>query len=114
MKNGSTTYVHMTGNSAQLAVTSEAASAPLPYLVDANARLARWEASAKRSPAALSFALKGHQALDLRLANVGGCQTLINGKPTVATRKDTVDGTPISRFKLNDAAAQIEISCAGR
>lgn len=113
LRNGSTTYLHMTGNSAQFSVADTRVTQQLPYLVDANARIVRWEPSAGRSPATVSFTLKGHQALDFRLANVVGCQTLINGKPAAA-RQETIDGTPVSRFKLSDAHAQIAISCTGR
>lgn len=114
LKNGGTTYVHLAGESAQLSVKNEAGAKHPPYLVDANARIGGWAPSTKRKSGTLSFTLKGHQALDLRLANVIGCQTLINGKPAVTTRSDVIDGTPVSRFKSNDATAQIEISCAGR
>lgn len=110
-KDGSGNYLHLTGATARFALSGEAAGTPAaPYLLDANARIVSWESAAGH----LRFALKGHQALDFRLANVAGCQTLIDGKPAVVARKESLDGTPVSRFKLNHAAAQIEIACAGR
>ena len=110
-KDGSGNYLHLTGATARFALSGEAAGTPTaPYLLDANARIVSWESAAGH----LRFALKGHQALDFRLANVAGCQTLIDGKPAVVARKESLDGTPVSRFKLNHAAAQIEIACAGR
>ncbi|MFZ2971530.1 MAG: endo alpha-1,4 polygalactosaminidase [Ferribacterium limneticum] len=105
-------YLHLAGPAAWFATDSARAANRRPYLVDANGRLSDWQTQKTNSKFGLVFRLTAHTALDFRLANLDGCQTRINGKPAAATRSEAIDGHSITRFKLKDAAATIEISCA--
>lgn len=105
-------YLHMADQAAWFA--SATGSTRRPYLLDANGRLSDWQRRADNSKFALNFRLTAHTALDFRLANLDGCQTRINGKPAARTGTEVIDGKAVARFKLTDAAANIEISCAAR
>ncbi len=104
-------YLHLVDRAAWFAASPSGNANRQPYLVDANARLNDWQRREKDGNRGLNFRLSAHAALDFRLANVDGCRTLADGKP-VAGRREIVDGAPVTRFKLKDAAAKIEVSCA--
>lgn len=107
-------YLHLVDQAAWFTTDSRPAATRQPYLVDANGRLSDWQNQPGDFKFALDFRLTAHTALDFRLANLDGCLTRINGKPANASHAEVVDGHPVTRFKLNDAVAKIEISCAGR
>ena len=103
-------YVHLTGPSAWF--SSAGATGKTPYLHDANGRISDWLRSSNQGKQRLTFRLNGHQPLDFRLANASACQVEINGKPATALRTESQNSPQLTRFKLKDAAAKIEISCA--
>ena len=105
-------YLHLADQAAWFSTGNAPAANRRPYLVDANGRLSDWQRLENDSNFGLNFRLTAHAALDFRLANINGCQTRINGKTAKAGRPETIDGHAVTRFKLNDAAATIEISCA--
>ncbi len=105
-------YLHLANQAAWFATGNAPAANRRPYLVDANGRLSDWQRQEKDFKFLLNFRLTAHAALDFRLANLDGCQTRINGKLTNPGRPAIVAGHATTRFKLNDAAATIEISCA--
>ncbi|NTV68997.1 MAG: hypothetical protein HGA71_02505 [Azonexaceae bacterium] len=107
-------YLHLVDQAAWFTASRRPDAWRQPYLVDANGRLSDWQNPAGDFKFALNFRLTAHTALDFRLANLDGCLTRINGKPAGIGRAELVDGHPVTRFKLNDAVAKIEISCAGR
>lgn len=112
------TYVHLASDRAWIArpgTERNAASPATParvWLHEANARLVRWE----RDTAAgqTRFALQGHVPLQFSVTGwTAPCKASAGGQtltPTAAT-----DGaTDIRIFKLADASANIQISCAAR
>jgi peptidoglycan/xylan/chitin deacetylase (PgdA/CDA1 family) len=105
-------YLHLADQSGWFATARS--TARLPYLVDANGRLSNWQRLGKSDNPSLAFQLTAHQALDFRLANIEGCLARINGKPVASRRTEVMDGTPVTRLRVNDAAAKIEISCPAR
>lgn len=97
-------YIHLAGGDTLLRF---AATPPArPYLRDANARLADWQAVDDT----LHFALHGNQPLEFSLTGAGHCRVTANGKAVTPrqTNGDTQD------FRLNDAAATIDTRCHGR
>lgn len=107
-------YLHLTDEAAWFTTSQPQAANRQPYLLDANGRLTDWETLGSDFKFALNFRLTAHTTLDFRLANLDGCMTRINGKPAGAIRPEVVDGHSVTHFKLSDAVAKIEISCAGR
>jgi peptidoglycan/xylan/chitin deacetylase (PgdA/CDA1 family) len=105
-------YLHLADQSAWF--STRRAAARQPYLVDANGRLSNWQRPEKTGSSGLSFQITAHQALDFRLANIEGCQARINGKPVASHRTELMDGTPVTRLRVNDATAKIDISCPAR
>jgi peptidoglycan/xylan/chitin deacetylase (PgdA/CDA1 family) len=105
-------YLHLVDQAAWFSTGH--AAARLPYLVDANGALGKWQRREKTDNAGLDFQLSGHQSLDFRLANIERCQTHINGKPAATRRTEMMDGTLVTRLNVNDAVAKIEISCPAR
>lgn len=133
-------YVHLTGGSAWLrtAQTSaaptlaaspagadapatapaEPASAPvttrpLPYLVDANARIAEWNVAADGTRA--DFRLQGHAPLAFSLANARGCQVRADQRTLSPERSAAAaGGNDVLAFRLTHAAAQIQLQCPAR
>ncbi|UCV11299.1 bifunctional glycoside hydrolase 114/ polysaccharide deacetylase family protein [Dechloromonas denitrificans] len=103
-------YLHLTDSSAWFA--SRNTPDKQPYLFDANGRISHWQKTPGPGKLRLSFQLNAHQALDFRLANVTACRIEINGKSVTPDRTETLATIPVSRFRLKDAAAKIEISCA--
>lgn len=107
-------YLHLADDAAWFSTATTPAANRLPFLVDANGRLSDWQRREAIPGSGLNFRLTAHAALDFRVANLEGCLTRINGKPAKSARPEIIDGHSVTRFKLNDAAATIEISCAAR
>jgi uncharacterized protein (TIGR01370 family) len=97
-------YVHLASGDVLLRFTTTLTSHP--YLRDANARLADWQAG----DGELRFTLKGHQPLEFSLADSLRCKVSANGNP-VTPRRTSGD---THSFRLTDAAATIETRCRGR
>ncbi|MFC5302109.1 bifunctional glycoside hydrolase 114/ polysaccharide deacetylase family protein [Azospira restricta] len=97
-------YVHLAGGDALLRFAETPAGRP--YLHDANARLAAWQADGD----GLRFVLQGHQPLDFALAGSRGCVTRADGRPLTPRRSDG----DLQHFRLDHAAATIETRCRGR
>ncbi len=94
-------YLHLAGTSARIAFSAQAPTQP--YLRQANARLSGWQSGAE----GLRFELRGNQALEFALANVGRCIVSADGKPLKAFRQ--AEG--IAYFRLDHAAAAIQARC---
>lgn len=95
-------YVHLHGPAATLRFGGN----DRPYLADANARLANWQASDEL----IRFSLAGHQPLAFSLANASRCRVAANGRPLTPLR--AADNTVHYRF--DHAAATIEARCHAR
>ncbi|HSD40173.1 MAG TPA: bifunctional glycoside hydrolase 114/ polysaccharide deacetylase family protein [Rhodocyclaceae bacterium] len=96
-------YLIMTAEEARLRFG--ASTLQRPYLVDANARVMRWQWQGNT----VQGELAGHAPVEFTLANAQGCAVRVN--------RQAVTGSPsgqLLRFKLNDAAATLDISCRGR
>jgi polysaccharide biosynthesis protein PelA len=100
-------YVHLTGSSAWFSTGGEQTTRP--YLYDANGRLDNWQNESANNK--LSFSLAAHQPLTFRMAQMDKCQTKANGRPISPMRSETLNGIKLQQFRLNDAAAKIQISC---
>lgn len=99
-------YLHLTGAAAWLPLAARTPTRP--YLSEANARLTDWQAD----PAGreLSFRLRGHVPLEFALARAENCRIRANGAP-IAGKTSQTAGTLLHHFRLDHAAAQIQISC---
>ena len=87
---------------------------PLPYLVDANARIADWSVAADGTRA--DFRLQGHAPLAFSLANARGCQVRADQR-TLSPERSTAatgGGNDVLAFRLTHAAAQIQLQCPAR
>ncbi|PKO94757.1 MAG: hypothetical protein CVU16_01245 [Betaproteobacteria bacterium HGW-Betaproteobacteria-10] len=104
-------YLHLVGSSAWF--TTGDGKTKHPYLYDANGRLDNWQEKIVAGQS-FNFSLTGHQPLTFRLAQMENCQLKANGHATPPTRSETLNGLSIQQFRLNDAAAKIQISCPGR
>lgn len=103
-------YVHMTGSTAWF--RTGGTQTTRPYLHDANGRLDAWQYQATSH--ILNFSLAAHQSLTFRMAQMDKCQTKANGRPISPIRSETLNGVKLQQFRLNDAAAKIQISCPAR
>lgn len=104
-------YASMSGPSAFLKLDSRPA-ATVPYLYAANARLGDWHTG--DSGQQVQFALNGHVPLEFALAHTQGCRVLANQRLLAAARASAQLPASIQQFRLPNAAAQIQITCAGR
>jgi hypothetical protein len=94
-------YVHLAGDVVLLRLGESGTAAP--FLVSANARLTSWQWRADR----IDFSLKGHQPLELTLANVGGCRVSSDNKPLIPRKTER----GLAHFQLRHAAAAFQVSC---
>lgn len=99
-------YVHMTGGQALLHTSAQATQAAVS-LVEANARLQAWDATAGST----TFTLKGHVPLEFSLALSHRCKVTANGRLIAAIASHDASPLPIQRFKLPYAAASIQAQC---
>lgn len=99
-------YVHLVDGDALLRFSTSPSRPAAPYLREANARIADWQAGSD----SLRFTLKGHQPLEFTLAASPRCSVSIDGKPLKPRR---VNGD-LLEFRLSDAAATIETRCRDR
>ncbi len=108
-------YVHLTGGSAWLRTeqASGTAARPVPYLYEANARLADWSAAADGTR--VDFRLQGHAPLAFSLANARGCQVRADRRAIAPERQaPATAGTDVLAYRLPHAAAQIQLQCPAR
>ena len=99
-------YVHLAGGSATL----HTGGGRTPALHEANARLGDW----RRAANGLSLTLRGHVPVEFSLADAAGCQVRADGRPLTPVRAARHGDTPIHAYRLNDAAAQIQVTCRDR
>ena len=99
-------YVHLVDGDALLRFSTSPSRPAAPYLREANARIADWQAGSD----SLRFTLKGHQPLEFTLAASPRCSVSVDGKPLKPRR---VNGD-LLEFRLSDAAATIETRCRDR
>ena len=87
-------YVHLVDGDALLRFSTSPSRPAAPYLREANARIADWQAGSD----SLRFTLKGHQPLEFTLAASPRCSVSIDGKPLKPRR---VNGD-LLEFRLSD------------
>jgi len=104
---GEGSYVHLSGPAAWL--QTDNGKTNTPYLHDANARLADWQADADGRR--VQFTLQGHVPLEFALANTQSCQVRANQRTLTALRPAAQARTAVQQFKLPDATARIQILC---
>ncbi len=120
------TYVHLTGDKAWFQVASstpatavtttatEKAKVRAPVsLYEANARIGNWSVS----PDGLNtdFALQGHVPLQWSLAGMGDqCQLRADKRVIPAQKSPAPERSDIRTYRLPDASAQIQVTCAAR
>ena len=97
----STDYIAVYDGEARLRFTNEASRAP--YLVDANARIEKWQ----RDGSSMQFALNGYTPVRFSLANAGACRVQADGKPVAGH----VQGG-ITRYELKQNGGTISATCA--
>lgn len=97
-------YLHLVGDRARLRFS--AAPPRVPFLHEANARLADWRPGADGP----SFALAGHVPIEFSLAQAAGCTVTANGIPLLP--RPAAAG--LAHFRLNHAAATIQTRCGHR
>jgi hypothetical protein len=83
-RKGEVTYVHLTGAEARLVVGPPGAPAGLPFLREANARLAKFE----RRENGLHLVLRGHTRLNAVLAAAAACGVDMPGRVRSRRQKD--------------------------
>ncbi len=102
-------YLHLADGSAWFR-TGQTNGTGRPWLREANARLSEWQENGRE----LSFRLRGHAPLEFTLANTGRCQTRIDGRSLAPVRSERHDGIASQTYRLDHAAAQIQLSCPAR
>ncbi|WP_311221759.1 MULTISPECIES: bifunctional glycoside hydrolase 114/ polysaccharide deacetylase family protein [unclassified Acidovorax] len=110
-------YVHLSSGRAWLkttpADTVEAASGRQPYLQEANARLDNWKV--QDAGRQTDFDFKGFDPVEFVLADTDGCQVQANGRALAPNRRRSTDSAfPTAFYRLQDAAAHIQILCPAR
>jgi hypothetical protein len=108
---GEGTYVHLSASKArvQLVPADAGAGGAWPYLLDANARLSRWQVSDDGQ--SVDFALDGHVPLRFSLAHIQGCVVRANQRVLPAVRAKSMPSGDGQVFQLSDDAANIQIRC---
>lgn len=102
-------YLHLAAGEAEFRLGAPAGQTS-PGLHDANARLAAWQ----RTADGLRFELRGHQPLRFGLGGLRDCRVRANGRPLLATANPAAPGpraAAIHHFRLDDAAATVEVHC---
>lgn len=106
-------YVHLIGTSAWFTTqpTGTDVSKPMPYLYEANGRLADWKGSAQSGH--VEFTLQAHVPLEFALANARGCQVKANGQILSASsaRSSPSTAREVQQFRIPHATAHIQIKC---
>jgi hypothetical protein len=98
---GGERYLHLAGASAQLTF---AATAPrLPYLAQANGRLADWQTVADGWRAKL----EARVPLEFAIGALGQCALLADGRRLAPARREG----ELSHYRLSDAAQTLQLSC---
>lgn len=112
-------YVHLTGaqawvaNPAAARGPSEATAEARIWLHDANARVTQWER--KQQGLRTDLRLQGHVPLQFTLSGMlPTCKVSANGQTLAATKPSEKERPDLRTYRLPDAAAQIQILCAGR
>ncbi|WP_240456826.1 hypothetical protein [Acidovorax sp. 1608163] len=112
-------YVHLTGAQAWVANPASAlgpsgsTSETRIWLHDANARVTQWER--KQQGLRTDFSLQGYMPLQFTLSGmVPTCKVSANGQTLAATKSSEKERPDLRTYRLPDAAAQIQILCAGR
>jgi len=93
-------YLHLAGEQARIRFASHPGNAP--FMREANGRLESWQAAEGQ----LRFRLKAHQPLIFALGNARNCDISADGRRLPAGES--------SLFKLDHAAATIQVSCPRR
>lgn len=112
-------YLHLTGNRAVFGLQAAgpagaAAGAKQPVLLhDANARIARWAAGpADRS---VEFELQGHVPLQWSLAGMDEtCQVRAGNRVVAPQKSPALARADVRFYRLTDASAHIQVTCAAR
>ena len=83
----------------------------MPYLYEANGRLADWKGSAQSGH--VEFTLQAHVPLEFALANARGCQVKANGQILSASsaRSSPSTAREVQQFRIPHATAHIQIKC---
>ncbi|RLJ38706.1 bifunctional glycoside hydrolase 114/ polysaccharide deacetylase family protein [Acidovorax sp. 106] len=112
-------YVHLTGaqawvaNPASALVPSGPTAEARIWLHDANARITQWER--KQQGLRTDFSLQGHVPLQFTLSGMAPtCKVSANGQTLAAAKSSEKERPDLRTYRLPDAAAQIQILCAGR
>jgi len=109
-------YLHLTGSRAVFGVQAAgpAAGARQPVLLhDANARIARWTAG--RSDRSVEFELQGHVPLQWSLAGMDDtCQVRASNRVVPPQKSAAPARADVRNYRLNDASALIQVTCAAR
>lgn len=101
-RQGNEQYIHLADGEARLRFGAD--SPRQPYIVDANARIERWQ----RNGSTIQFALQGHVPLRFSLGNVGACRVSADGKPLSGIAQGG-----ITRYEMKqNGSDRISITCA--
>lgn len=112
-------YLHLTGGSAWFRTSTSASTdisvqqrSPIA-LHEANARIVQWS----RNPDGrnVQLQLQGHVPLQWSLSGLDdSCQVRANKRPTALQPTTVSSSTDIRTYRLPDASAQIQVTCAAR
>lgn len=113
------TYLHLTGTRAVFSTRAAAAAGTAvdargPILLhEANARLGQWTSG--RTMRSVDFELRGHVPLQWSLTGMDDtCQVRANNRLLAAQKSPSTVRTDVRTYRLTDASAQIQVTCAAR
>jgi hypothetical protein len=107
-------YVSLSGAQASLQAlaANPPATAPSPFLFEANGRLGSWTPSTQGQR--LEFELRGHVPLEFALAAASQCEVRANQRILSPTAAGPTAPPGVQYFKLQDARAQVQLHCPAR